>query len=1082
MLDNKSLKTLLVMIVVLFLASGTHAQTTTATLSGSVTDEQNNAVASATVKITNTNAGFERTVTTNSNGTFIIPLLPPATYRVTVERNGFAPFEVSEVILNGNDERSLNLRLKVGAVNEYISVTDESPLIDTKPAVSTTIDRNLIENMPLNGRSLQTLIALSPGVVNVPVASNGGSPGQFSVNGQRSNSNYFTVDGVSGNFSTTNFQGLGQQGSGSIPSTGITGSFTSLASIDALQEFTIQTSTTSAQFGRSPGAQVSFTTRAGTNDFHGSLFEYIRNDRFDAKDFFDLTKPPLRFNNFGGTFGGPVVLPWFGEGTPYFWKGKDKTFFFFSYEGQRFVLPQSPIINLIVPSAAARRNAPNAIVSSILNAFPTPTGAEVRDVNGNLTGGAFYSTSYSDPSDLDSWSLRVDQRFNSNVSMFVRGNISPSSSTSRSRTNPSTFSLNAQKTEMLTASSTQVFSANLVNEFTANISRQSGDAFYDFDGLGGASAPDPSVFFPPNVVQRYFLAYGITNVHGGITLGPVVENRNRQFQVIDNLSYSLGSHQLKFGADYRRLLPLVDQGGVIAGVQFPNLAAFYNNQGSFTLASKLVSYETKFQTYSFYGQDTWKVNKKLTLDYGVRWEIAPSPTAGDDIKFVTLTSPPDLSQLNQTGLTIAPLGTPYYKTEFTNLAPRFGISYLVNDKTGRELVLRGGIGIYYDLGQSGFGNVGFPYSKSNTASGGSLPIPASFFNFPDPSFTPGPTNRGNITVAAPNYTQPRTYQWNITAEQSLGANQTVSVAYVAALGRKLVRVQRIDFGTSATQFPGTYYSPNFSGVTYFDNDNESSYHSMQIQFNRRLSRGLQLLANYTWSHSIDNGSNDSALTSPGQIFPQSVYYGNSDFDVRHNFSSAATYLLPMPKINKFTNAILRGWSLNGVFSMRSGLPYNITVTEITPFGAAVGYRRPNLTGAPLYLDDASAATGRRLNPAAFSFILPAGQMGNLGRNVLRGPNFWQADIGLNRRFNLTEKVKIELRADAFNVFNHPNFLYPGGRSATYINGVLTIPATFGRITQTAGRAFGGGSNTGGFNPLFQNGGPRSMQFSARLSF
>jgi hypothetical protein len=190
----------------------------------------------------------------------------------------------------------------------------------------------------------------------------------------------------------------------------------------------------------------------------------------------------------------------------------------------------------------------------------------------------------------------------------------------------------------------------------------------------------------------------------------------------------------------------------------------------------------------------------------------------------------------------------------------------------------------------------------------------------------------------------------------------------------------------------------------------------------------------------------------------------------------------MPKINMFSDAILRGWTLNSVFSIRSGLPFNVVVNEATPFGALVGYRRPNLTGAPIYIDDPTVATSRRLNPGAFNFALTGSGMGDLGRNVLYGPGFWQADLGLSRRFSLGEKVRIELRAEAFNAFNHPNFLYPSNRSATYRNGVVTVTNTFGIITQTSGRAYGGGGNTGGFNPLFQNGGPRSMQFSARLSF
>ena len=1081
MLKFKTLKLLPFLFAVIFLSNvAASAQTTTATLTGSVTDEKEAVVPGATVKVINTEIGFERTATTNDNGTFTVALLPPATYRVTVERGGFAPFEVTDVVLNGNDQRALNIRLKVGGISDTVIVTAEAPLIDQNPAVGTTIDRNLINNLPLNGRSLQTLINLSPGVVSVPVSQFGsGNQGQFSVNGQRPNSNYFTVDGVSGNFSASNFQGLGQNGSGSLPSTSITGGFTNLASVDALQEFTIQTSTTSAQFGRSPGAQVAFTTRSGTNDFHGSLFEYVRNDIFDARDFFDLTKPPLRYNDFGGTIGGPVILPHFGEGGPALWKGTDKTFFFFSYEGQRFVQPQTPIVNLAVPSLATRRSAANPIAAAILNAYPLPNGADITDTTGALTGGAYYSASYSNPTTSDAWSLRVDHRFSKNVTLFVRGNTSPSDGRSINTSNPSTYNSNTQETQMLTAGSTQVFSSKLVNEFTANYSRQKADSIYGFDGFGGGSKPDSSLFFPGSADVRYYIIGGIPDVFEYSLLGPTSNNRNKQLQFIDNLSYTRGAHQLKFGADYRRLLPTVGQGGTIPSFAYDSLQQLNDNQLSYFYAFDASSYTAKFTTYSFYGQDTWKASKRLTLDYGLRWEIAPSPTTANGAAPLTLAAPPDLSKLDQSNLALAPLGTPYYKTEYTKFAPRFGISYLVNDKAGRELVLRGGIGTYYDLGQTGFGDPGFPYSRSLFTSGGSLPLSSADLSFPPFDFTPGPDNLASVTVAASDYTLPRTYQFNITAEQSLGINQTISVAYVGALGRKLVRARSISFAQSATQVPGAFFSPNFSSVNYVDNGTESSYHSLQAQFTRRLSRGFQALVSYTWSHSIDDSSNDTAVFAPGAVFPQSVYRGSSDFDVRHNLSGALSYRLPAPKFNKFADAILGGWSLDSIFSARTGLPYNVMINEANPFNIFVAYRRADLTGAPLYLDDPAVPTGRRLNPAAFNFAVPVGRMGTLGRNSLRGPGFWQIDLALRRNIALTEKVSLQLRAEAFNVFNHANFLYPTNTAGRSNN---TVASNFGIIARSASRAYGGGGTFGGFNPLFQNGGPRSMQFSARISF
>jgi hypothetical protein len=1080
---NRSKINLLILFVFLFVSTiGGFAQSTAASLSGTVTDERGAVVGGATVKVSNAETGFARTVTTDENGSFSVPLLPPSTYLVTIERAGFAPFQMSEVVLNANDRRALNVHLSVGQVTGTVEVSMKPSLVDENPAVGTTIDRTLVNNLPLNGRSIQTLINLSPGVVAVPVAGNGGSQGQFSVNGQRANSNYFTVDGVSGNFSVTNFESPGQNASGSIPATNIQGSFSNLASVDALQEFSIQTSTFAAEFGHSPGAQVSLVTRPGENKYHGTLFEYFRNDAFDARDFFDARKPPLRYNNFGGTFSGPVLLPWVGEGTPMFWKGTDKTFFFFSYEGQRFILPQ-PAVSITVPSVAARQNAPNENARAILSGFPLPNGAELRNANGVLTGGAIYTASFSNPNDADFTSIRIDHNFSKNVTLFGRYNVSPSKVDSRSTSNPSNFQTLTQKTEMLTFGSTQVFGEKLVNEARVNFSRQEGFADFGFDGYGGGTLPPPSIFLPENTsgLQRRFTFNPITNVSsGGITFGEVVKNKGKQLYLSDNLSYRLGAHQLKFGGDYRRLTPTVGANDVIISNVGNTLQSVYNNVFPTFLAIRSLNYELLFKTFSIYGQDTWKPSKRLTLTYGLRWEINPSVTGTGDKKPLTFAAPPNLDQLDQSFLQLAPIGTPYYETKYTNLAPRFGAAYSVSQKPGRELVVRGGIGVFYDLGQTGFGTIGFPYSLTRILSNVSFPVPDSAVTFPPPNFTPSPTNRGSLTVAASDYSLPRTYQWNLTAEQSLGRDQSLSVGYVAALGRDLVRVRTLNFATSSAT-PNTFFSPNFSGATFIDNGAESDYHSLQAQFTRRLSKSFQAILSYTWSHSIDNASNDSGFPSPGYVFPQDVYHGDSDFDVRHIFSGAATYNIPTLKWNKFASAVLGGWSLNSVFSARTGLPYSITINESTPFSSP-SFRRPNLTGAPLYIDDSKVATGRRLNPAAFNFALPGGQMGNLGRNALRGPAFWQVDASIQRTFGLFERLNMQFRWEVFNIFNHPNFLYPGNRAATFNNNVVTVAPNFGVITASAARGFGGGGNTGGFNPLFQNGGPRSMQFAIRFNF
>lgn len=305
------------------------AQTATGTLSGTVVDENGAVVSGVAVSVMNPATSLERNTTTNDAGFFTLPLLPPGTYTLTARRDGFKIIRAENIVLNVNDERSLQIQMKVGDVKEVVNVTGEAPLINESPAVGTVVDRQFVENIPLNGRSFQSLITLSPGVVLTK--STFAEQGQFSVNGQRANANYFTVDGVSSNAGVSAGLFLVQSAGGTLPSFSAAGGTNSLVSVDAMQEFRIQTSSFAPEFGRTPGAQVQILTRSGTNDFHGTLFEYFRNDGMDANDWFNnsrrLPKPALRQNDFGGVLGGPLYLPRFGEGGPSFYSGKNRTFF-----------------------------------------------------------------------------------------------------------------------------------------------------------------------------------------------------------------------------------------------------------------------------------------------------------------------------------------------------------------------------------------------------------------------------------------------------------------------------------------------------------------------------------------------------------------------------------------------------------------------------------------------------------------------------------------------------------------------------------------------------------------------------------
>ncbi|MGH9907637.1 MAG: carboxypeptidase regulatory-like domain-containing protein, partial [Pyrinomonadaceae bacterium] len=359
-------------------------QSATATLTGTVVDQNGAVVPGVAVSVINPATSLERTTTTSVAGYFTIPLLPPGNYTLTARRDGFAPVRAENIVLNVGDQKSLQIQLKAGNITEMVKIVGDAPLINESPAVSTVVDRQFVENIPLNARSLQSLIALVPGVTRIttPVL------GQFSVNGQRHNANYFTIDGVSANIGTFS-AGVGPQAfTGTLPGQTAIGTTNNLISIDALEEFKIQTSTFAPEFGRTPGAQITMLSRSGTKEFHGAVFEYLRNDALDANDWFanraGLSKAALRHNQFGGVLGGPIF--------------KERTFFFFSYESLRLRQPQ--VANSPVPALRVRQAAPPSI-QPLLNAYPLPTGPELLNPNGSPSGRARFTGVYSDPSSID---------------------------------------------------------------------------------------------------------------------------------------------------------------------------------------------------------------------------------------------------------------------------------------------------------------------------------------------------------------------------------------------------------------------------------------------------------------------------------------------------------------------------------------------------------------------------------------------------------------------------------------------------------------------------------------------------------
>ena len=520
---------------------------------------------------------------------------------------------------------------------------------------------------------------------------------------------------------------------------------------------------------------------------------------------------------------------------------------------------------------------------------------------------------------------------------------------------------------------------------------------------------------------------------------------------------------MKFGVDYRWLAPFVSP---LAYGTFTEFTGMGTTAGGALSATAAFADAAVFQAdallehnLSFYGQDTWKISQRLTLTYGFRWDINP-PLKGKNLA----NQPFTVMGLNDPAtMTLAPRGTPLYDTTFGNVAPRFGLVYQFGDTPNRTTVLRGGFGIFYDLGYGSLGGVSsyFPYQAQNNFF--STPYPLSPQQAAPPALTTDLPAR-NILVADRNLKLPRTYQWNVALEQALGTSQSVSFTYVGAIGRDLLRVTNI-----------LDPNPDFGQVNLTDNTATSDYHALQVKFQRRLSQGLQALASYTFSHSIDIASTDAFanyLNTPSFIANPNVDRGDSDFDIRHSFTAGVTYDLPSPESSKIAHAVLGGWSVDGFVLVRSAPPVDVVGGYTFATGTALRYR-PNVNpGVALELFGSQYPGGKVFNKAAFT-PAPSGQQGDFGRNALRGFGATQVDFALQRQFHLTEKIGLSFRAEFFNIFNHPNFGSP--------NNDLTSPL-FGQSTQMLASGLGSGGANGGFNPLYQIGGPRSIQLAVKLQF
>jgi hypothetical protein len=1068
--------------LVLCMALRGYAQFSAATVAGVVQDSSKAAITDARLKLINTQTGTENDSTTSPEGGFLLAGIIPGAYTLQIERDGFASTHVNGITLNGGDIKRLLIRMKVGAVTETVNV-DASGLVlnKTDATVSTVVDRTLIATVPLNGRSLQDLVLLTPGIVTqspqAATLSGSQTQGDFSVNGQRAESNSFFVDGVAANPS----YGLTLNSSRTVNAQSISGSTAlgttqSLVSADALQEFRVLTSTYSAEYGRTPGGQFTFLTRSGTNKLHGSLYNYFRGDPLDAADWFSSVNgrgtfipPHYTQNNFGATGGAPIVIPGTHHGPP-------KSFVFGSYEGLDLFQPSpqtyqySPTVCPPFPTSCDLYiylgSVPRAVVA-VLNAFPG-YAQPIVDAAGNLTGLAKYTIPGTPfPAHVHSTSVRVDHNWTPNVSLFARFGDTPSYAQSNQLYTVTTSQLN---TQTWTVGGAAQLSANQGNELrlgyldaslnsAATTEQISGDETSPPAGnlnvaLGVPStlnvAPGLARMYAAASAEAYFHITGVGESDGNTNH---IKSSLSQWNLRDTYSLQTRSHLLRFGMDEEHISSHLTPPPLSILADFFAPDSLANNSASDLVISRSATADPVINEFSLFAEDEWKLSSTFSLSAGLRWDVSPAPKGQHGQDAYTVVGNVNVPATLQ----VAPRGTPLWHTSWFNFAPRLGAAWQVTNEPGRELIVRAGGGVFFDTSAQpalgAFNGIGFTSY-------------AHFLNVPVPA-TPAQINLATVVASSysnqqafsfsPHLQLPYSWQWNLSAEQALGKNQSITVSYVGASGRRLLEEQQRNISAQ---------NANFGDISYFPSGATSSFESLQTEYQRALSSGIEVLASYTWAHSLDYGS-----TSP--FYP--LVRGNSDLDVRHNLEAALSWT-QQPATHRFLSIkrLSEGWGLDGRLIARTGFPVNLLGNfSFDPVTGRPYYSGVNLIpGRPLYLHGAQYP-GRRMfnggqnamNPA---LALPDAPMpGDAPRNLLRGFPEVQGNFGVRQTYQLWEGVNMQLKIEAFNVFNHPNFGYIDPSFSDLL---------FGQASKMLDQSFG---NAGA---LYNQGGPRALQVSVKATF
>ncbi len=1017
-------------VLAVVLAFGTlplFAQFDTGTIAGTVNDASGAVVSRASVKVTNVGTAIQKTLTTDTSGNFVASALPFGTYIVSVQASGFTETKSQQIMLNVGATVHVNLTLAVAASQQTVQVTGTLTTVDTSSSTSgTTLDTNQIANLPINGRDVSEFLEVSPGSV--------GSTGYFqgSVNGL---DNIFTglnvtLDGQSATRGDIN---------GFLETEGQETARITRASVDSIQEIDYSNSGYTAETGHSLGPQMNIITKSGTNNYHGTLFEFFRNDALDAKDYFETSKQPLRLNQFGGNLGGPIV--------------KNKLFFFVNYEGDRTHVTLINALNHTL-SAFARSQFVPAMQPVLAQFAPLPAGCTGIPAPASCVYPGFpdaldptQSDMVYDPAVLpnivreDTGSARVDYTPSEKDRVFFRYNINDSLTNYTYGLNEGQLSPQALRTQFGKLDETHTFSSTLLNEFSVGITRFYSDTNSD--------TPTPLAGF-----NGFFTDLGSLP-------GPNTFNQITPFtalEIFDNVSKTIGRHTLHFGPQIRFnrnnewLRPQQTY-------DFGSVSALANDQ-PFVLQK--IGYpnfvSTRDSNWDFYFQDDWKLSKTLTLNLGLRYDYNTAWNTGQN----------EGQNFDVATQSLLPLNQSPYKAPKGDWAPRVGFAWdpIGNGKT----VVHGYAGLFYNPMHFNFATV----SNVPALSSYNVNVFQAVITYPSPN-PPLPAGTANVNAFPTNPKDPVSANWLFGVEQEVAHNTILTVNYVANSTHHMQA--GVDFAAlnanPANVFTDARPYSGFASENIDADELASNYNSLQVKLRRSVGR-LTLETNYTWSHEIDDTVN---VFSPGFVNPMNPNFdrGSGDWDVRHNLTSSVVYKLPdMKGSSPVVRGVLGGWQTSGILQTRSGLPENITLISGF-FGNPV---RPNYTGQPLYVPNHSWPNSS-YNINAFAFETnydgtPGDTIGDVGRNALRAPAYFQFDFSGMKNFAVSEKMIVQFRADIFNIFNHPNFANPDGGICTAVGlGTCTPNANFGRVGQTI--ADDDGTQIG-------NGTSRQAQFSLKLIF